>query len=85
MFAKHNVKALDDLKVNTWAQLGCAIPYGAMVRNATANPNLPMAIVDLCGLPAGINVIKSTSGLELTSGTGPTTIASPAPATATPE
>ena len=49
-----NIQGADDNDIAAWSGLGCLIPYGAVVRNASTNPGLPKAIEALCGvLPAG--------------------------------
>lgn len=91
--AKSNQQHIDDLGLKTLLDTMCITPYGAIVRNASGNPNAPRAIVDACGLPQGITLIQNTSGVSMATGTGPvsvqpgSTIITPAAPTtpATPE
>jgi hypothetical protein len=55
-----NLQGSNDNIAQAWADSGCAIPYGEVVRNGSGNPNLPAAIITLCGAPSGFTMIHST-------------------------
>ena len=59
-----NVQGTNDNIAQGWADEGCAIPYGEVVRNGSGNPNLPLAIIELCGAPAGTVVLKTSAPLS---------------------
>jgi hypothetical protein len=58
---KTNVQGINDNAVKAWADLGCAIPYGTLVRNGSGYTNLPKAVVLLCGAPSGMILTTSAS------------------------
>ncbi len=49
-----NVQQLNDFNAGVWAATGCAAPFGEMVRNGSGNPGYVSAVIDLCGVPAGL-------------------------------
>lgn len=58
-----NVQGTNDNVAQAWADAGCAIPYGEVVRNGSGNPNLPLAVIELCGAPSGTVVLKGSTPL----------------------
>jgi uncharacterized protein YceK len=48
---KANVKSIDDTRLKAWTDEACAMPLGAIARNATGNPNVPQAIFTACPVP----------------------------------
>ena len=62
---KKNLEGIHDNSAAAWAAAGCAIPYGELVRNGSGNPNLPQAVVALCGAPSGMSLTK-TAGTPVT-------------------
>ena len=76
-----NVQATNDNAATIWVDSGCAIPYGEVVRNGTGNPNMPAAVITLCGAPAGFTMIHSTPTATATTSIPTNTIQVP---TATP-
>ena len=70
-----NVQGTNDNAAQAWADSGCAIPYGEVVRNGSGNPNLPAAVITLCGAPSGFTMIH-TSGVASATTTIPTTVVS---------
>lgn len=59
--AKQNVKAADDMKLIAWADAACAMPVGALQRNATGNPYAVNAVLIACPIP-NVGVIKAQDG-----------------------
>ena len=70
-----NIQGVNDNAAKTWADAGCATPYGELVRNGSGNPNLPAAVIALCGLPPGYTVVHAVSTATVT--TGPANITIP--------
>lgn len=68
-----NIQGVNDNAAKTWADAGCATPYGELVRNGSGNPNLPAAIITLCGAPSGFTTIHSAASATATT-TVPTTV-----------
>ncbi|MEO0034329.1 MAG: hypothetical protein RLZZ501_352 [Pseudomonadota bacterium] len=66
---KSNVQGINDNAVKAWADLGCAIPYGALARNGSGYTNLPKAVVLLCGAPSGMVITSQTTLSAATSTT----------------
>jgi len=59
--AKQNLKSFDDMKFVTWADAACAIPLGALQRNATGNPRAVNAVFEACPV-ANVGVVTLTAG-----------------------
>jgi hypothetical protein len=68
-----NIQALNDVAAKTWADGGCAIPYGELVRNGSGNPNFAQAVISLCGGPSGYTMIHGAA-VPIATTTIPTTI-----------
>ena len=77
-----NVQGANDNAAAIWADAGCAIPYGELVRNGSGNPNLPAAIITLCGAPSGFTTIHSAASATATTTVPTTVVAVPTPAPA---
>lgn len=45
-----SIQGANDNAAKAWAEAGCAIPYGTVVRNASTIPGLPVAVERLCGV-----------------------------------
>lgn len=71
---KQNVQKADDLNLKALTDALCAIPYGAVVRNATGNPKIPAAIMDACGLPQGVTIVTNNAAVTISTGTGSVTV-----------
>lgn len=59
--ARQNVKSADDMRFILWADSACALPLGALQRNATGNPNAVTAVLTACPVP-DVGVIRATNG-----------------------
>lgn len=57
--AVQDVKNANDDAVMLWAESGCALPYGAVVRNASTSPGIALAIPSLCGRLPGLTMSVS--------------------------
>ena len=44
-----NIQGMNDNAILVWTKTGCSIPYGAVIRNASTIPGLPVAMESLCG------------------------------------
>lgn len=63
-----NIQGSNDNAAGTWAEAGCAIPYGELVRNGSGNPNMPAAVVTLCGAPSGFTMthtVPTTQAIQV--------------------
>ena len=63
-----NIQGINDNAAAAWADAGCAIPYGEMVRNGSGNPNMPAAVVALCGAPSGFTMthtVPTTQAIQV--------------------
>jgi hypothetical protein len=63
-----NIQGVNDNSAATWADAGCAIPYGELVRNGSGNPNMPAAVVTLCGAPSGFTMthtVPTTQAIQV--------------------
>ena len=69
-----NIQGVNDNTAKTWADAGCATPYGELVRNGSGNPNLPAAVIALCGLPPGYTMVHTVSTATVTTGAASVTI-----------
>lgn len=74
-----NVQGADDNVAAAWSKAGCALPYGEIVRNGSGNPNLPQAVITLCGSPSGFTIIHATTTATATTTIPTTTVPAPAP------
>lgn len=77
--SKQNVKAADDMKLIAWADAACAMPVGALQRNATGNPYAVNAVLTACPIP-NVGVIKAQDGNVSVQFTTPTPTQPYAPA-----
>lgn len=68
-----NAQGVNDNTAAAWADSGCAIPYGELVRNGSGNPNMPAAIITLCGSPSGYTMVHQ-AGVATATTTIPTTV-----------
>jgi hypothetical protein len=59
--AKQNVMAVSDMKMMMWADAACALPLGALARNATGNPNAVNAALVACPIP-NVGVVQTKDG-----------------------
>lgn len=59
--AKQNVMAVSDMKMIMWADAACALPLGALARNATGNPNAVNAALVACPIP-NVGVVQTKDG-----------------------
>jgi outer membrane lipoprotein SlyB len=75
-----NIQGVNDNAAKTWADAGCATPYGELVRNGSGNPNLPAAIIALCGAPSGFTTIHSAAQATATTSVPTTIVTVPTPA-----
>ena len=65
---KTNIEGANDNAAKAWADVGCTIPYGTIVRNASTIPGLPTAVEKLCGvLP--LSTTPSALGSNVATGT----------------
>lgn len=69
--ARQNIKSLDDLKMIAWADAACAMPVGALQRNATGNPYAVNAVLTACPIP-NVGVIQAKDGQVQVQFTQPT-------------
>jgi hypothetical protein len=59
-----NIQGTNDNAVNTWSDIGCAMPYGALTR---APASVTRAIIEICGAPTGVTMTWSQPQLVGTS------------------
>jgi ABC-type branched-subunit amino acid transport system ATPase component len=78
---QQNVQALNDVNAKAWADAGCAVPYGELVRNGSGHTGFAKAIVELCGAPAGTTLISTTATPIATTTIPTTTVVAPPPVT----
>jgi uncharacterized protein YceK len=58
---RQNAKSADDMKFIVWSDSACAIPLGALSRNATGNPNAVSAALTACPV-ANMGIITAKDG-----------------------
>lgn len=81
--ARQNIKSIDDMKMIAWADAACAMPVGALQRNATGNPFAVNAVLTACPIP-NVGVIQAKDGQVQIQFTQPTPTAPYAPPAAAP-
>ena len=59
--AKQNLQAIDDAKFIGWMDAACAMPVGALQRNATGNSDAVQAVLTACPVP-NMAVINTKNG-----------------------
>jgi hypothetical protein len=74
--AKQNIQAIDDAKFIGWMDAACAMPIGALQRNATGNSDAVPAVLTACPVP-GVAVINTKNGSITVSSTPTITAATP--------
>jgi ABC-type branched-subunit amino acid transport system ATPase component len=77
---QQNIQALNDVNAKAWADAGCAVPYGELVRNGSGHTGFAQAIVELCGAPAGTTLIHNIGTPTATTTIPTTTVVVPAAA-----
>ena len=77
---QQNIQGANDNAAKAWAETGCAIPYGELVRNGSGNPNLAAAVIELCGAPSGFTTIHTQASATATTTIPTVTVPAPAPA-----
>jgi hypothetical protein len=60
--AKQNIKSADDMKLIMWADSACALPLGALARNATGNPYAINAALVACPIP-NVGIVQAKDGV----------------------
>lgn len=74
-----NIQGVNDNAALVWAETGCALPYGEVVRNGSGNPNLAQAVMLLCGTPAGTTVIHTSPTATAITTVPTATVVAPVP------
>jgi hypothetical protein len=74
---QQNIQAVNDVNAKAWADAGCAVPYGEIVRNGSGHTGLAAAIVELCGAPAGTTLIRMQGTPTATTTIPTVTVATP--------
>lgn len=59
--ARQNVKSADDMRMILWADAACALPLGALARNATGNPYAVNAALVACPIP-NVGIVQAKDG-----------------------
>jgi hypothetical protein len=59
--AKQNIQAIDDAKFIGWLDAACAMPVGALQRNATGNSEAVQAVLTACPIPS-VAVVNTRNG-----------------------
>lgn len=60
--AKQNIRSADDMKLIIWADSACALPLGALARNATGNPYAINAALVACPIP-NVGIVQAKDGV----------------------
>jgi uncharacterized protein YceK len=79
--ARQNAKAVDDMKLIAWSDAACAMPLGAIARNATGNPYAVSAVLTACPVP-NVGIVQARDGQVQVQFTQPTPTTPYAPPTA---
>jgi hypothetical protein len=71
------IQAADDNIAKALVHEMCAIPYGEVARNGSGNVNFPLAVIKVCGSPAGTLVVQEAGSVTATTTAVPTTVVAP--------
>lgn len=81
--ARQNLKSADDMRMILWADAACALPLGALARNATGNPYAVNAALVACPIP-NVGIVQAKDGQVVVQITPPTPTPPYLPQTANP-